>query len=241
MRRMLFGSQKMRLGDADRRWCKAKAVYPNHRSSPWLTEDASHDRSNRWLRGIDISVHKVTNILGANEPFSRCDFGRSSVRTRWCRSRASVGREPITFLSCSDEQPSGNSYANAPTIFRIALRIEHVLPRSKSTRTSPPLVDQAADSIHLGDPMQTEHLMVTGMTSGGSPWDMKHGLSASNAQRQEENRPADHGHDARPRSKVSGCRRSIAQRSRVWNVGNNSLASHDDAGGRCHLFLQRRL
>jgi hypothetical protein len=39
----------MRLSDAGMRCRKAKAVYLNHRLPPWLTEDATRDRSNRLL------------------------------------------------------------------------------------------------------------------------------------------------------------------------------------------------
>jgi hypothetical protein len=31
------------------RYRQTKALYPNHRSTPWLTEDAPRDRSNRLL------------------------------------------------------------------------------------------------------------------------------------------------------------------------------------------------
>jgi hypothetical protein len=41
----------MRLSDARVRQPKTKAVYPDHRSPPWLTEDATRDRSNRLLDG----------------------------------------------------------------------------------------------------------------------------------------------------------------------------------------------
>jgi len=39
----------MRLSDAGLRQRPTKALYPNHRSPPWLTEDATRDRSNRLL------------------------------------------------------------------------------------------------------------------------------------------------------------------------------------------------
>jgi hypothetical protein len=39
----------MRLSDAGLRRCKTKQIYPNHRPPPWLTEDATRDRSNRLL------------------------------------------------------------------------------------------------------------------------------------------------------------------------------------------------
>jgi hypothetical protein len=39
----------MRLSDAGLRQRQTKALYPNHRLPPWLTEDAPRDRSNRLL------------------------------------------------------------------------------------------------------------------------------------------------------------------------------------------------
>ena len=39
----------MRLSDAGLRCRQTKLIYPNHRSPPWLTEDAPRDRSNRLL------------------------------------------------------------------------------------------------------------------------------------------------------------------------------------------------
>jgi len=39
----------MRLSDAGPHQRQTKALYPNHRSPPWLTEDATRDRSNRLL------------------------------------------------------------------------------------------------------------------------------------------------------------------------------------------------
>jgi hypothetical protein len=39
----------MRLNDARLRQRRTKALYPNHRLPPWLTEDATRDRSNRLL------------------------------------------------------------------------------------------------------------------------------------------------------------------------------------------------
>jgi hypothetical protein len=43
----------MRLSDAGLRQRQSKALYPNHRSPPWPTEDATRDRSNRLL---DIAI-----------------------------------------------------------------------------------------------------------------------------------------------------------------------------------------
>src|ERR1700691_1372009 len=39
----------MRLSDAGLHQRRAKALNPNHRLPPWLTEDATRDRSNRLL------------------------------------------------------------------------------------------------------------------------------------------------------------------------------------------------
>jgi hypothetical protein len=41
----------MSLSDAGLRSRTAKMLYPNHRLTPWLTEDAARDRSNRLLDG----------------------------------------------------------------------------------------------------------------------------------------------------------------------------------------------
>jgi hypothetical protein len=41
----------MRLSDAGVRRRQAKLIYLNHRPPPWLTEDATRDRSNRLLEG----------------------------------------------------------------------------------------------------------------------------------------------------------------------------------------------
>jgi hypothetical protein len=39
----------MRLSDAGLHQRQTKALYPNHRPPPWLTEDATRDGSNRML------------------------------------------------------------------------------------------------------------------------------------------------------------------------------------------------
>ena len=46
----------MRLSDAGLRQRQTKALYLNHRSTPWLTEDAPRDRSNRLLERIRSSM-----------------------------------------------------------------------------------------------------------------------------------------------------------------------------------------
>ena len=54
------GHLTMRLSDAGLHRRQTKALYPNHRSSPWLAEDATRDRSNR--------------LLGACPEFKPCVF-----------------------------------------------------------------------------------------------------------------------------------------------------------------------
>jgi len=41
-----FRRLTMRLSDAELRCRRTKLIYPNHQSPPWLTEDATRDRSN---------------------------------------------------------------------------------------------------------------------------------------------------------------------------------------------------
>jgi hypothetical protein len=43
------GDLTLRLSDAGLRRRQTKLIYPDHRSTPWLTEDATRDRSNRLL------------------------------------------------------------------------------------------------------------------------------------------------------------------------------------------------
>jgi hypothetical protein len=50
----------MRLSDAGLRQRQTKALYPNHRLPPWLTEDATRDRSNRLLDGSADDGHCAT-------------------------------------------------------------------------------------------------------------------------------------------------------------------------------------
>ena len=42
----------MRLSDAGLRCRQTKLIHPDHRLSPWPTEDAPRDRSNRLLDGF---------------------------------------------------------------------------------------------------------------------------------------------------------------------------------------------
>src|SRR6266478_9970975 len=60
----------MRLSDAGLRRLKTKTVYPDHRSPPWLTEDAPRDRSNRLLgialppkTSVGVFIHHRQEIL----------------------------------------------------------------------------------------------------------------------------------------------------------------------------------
>ena len=47
----------MRLSDAGLRQRQTKLIYPNHRLPPWLTEDATRDRSNRLLDVSDTEAY----------------------------------------------------------------------------------------------------------------------------------------------------------------------------------------
>ena len=52
----------MRLSDAGLRCREAKLIYPDHRSPPWLTEDAPRDRSNRLL-GADLAATRIVQPI----------------------------------------------------------------------------------------------------------------------------------------------------------------------------------
>ena len=54
----------MRLSDAGLHQRQTKALYPNHRLPPWLTEDATRDRSNRLL-GVEPSCDRRPNADSA--------------------------------------------------------------------------------------------------------------------------------------------------------------------------------
>src|ERR1035438_3687126 len=59
----------MRLSDAGLRQRKTKAVYPDHRLPPWLTEDAPRDRSNRLLDDCakgDFALSKIAPSKDSN-------------------------------------------------------------------------------------------------------------------------------------------------------------------------------
>ena len=53
----------MRLSDAGLRQRQTKLIYPNHRSPPWLTEDATRDRSNRLLGDGRASSRTETQCI----------------------------------------------------------------------------------------------------------------------------------------------------------------------------------
>jgi hypothetical protein len=52
----------MRLSDAGLHQRRTKALYPNHRLPPWLTEDATRDRSNRLL-GADLAATRIVQPI----------------------------------------------------------------------------------------------------------------------------------------------------------------------------------
>jgi hypothetical protein len=60
----------MRLSDAGFRRLQTKLIYPDHQPPPWLTEDATRDRSNRFLDATretlapsQCSIHTETHPL----------------------------------------------------------------------------------------------------------------------------------------------------------------------------------
>src|SRR5579863_6228408 len=55
------GDLTMRLSDAGLHRRQTKALYPNHRLPPWLTEDATRDRSNRLL---EDAARRIQAIAG---------------------------------------------------------------------------------------------------------------------------------------------------------------------------------
>ena len=52
----------MRLSDAGLRQRQSKALDPNHRPPPWLTEDTPRDRSNRLL-GADLAATRIVQPI----------------------------------------------------------------------------------------------------------------------------------------------------------------------------------
>jgi hypothetical protein len=70
----------MRLSDAGLRRHEAKLIYPNHRPPPWLTEDATRDRSNRLLDGY-ADVSKYAHYFGRSRAFSaRVGLNRGALK-----------------------------------------------------------------------------------------------------------------------------------------------------------------
>jgi hypothetical protein len=55
----LWWNLTMRLSDAGLRRRQTELIYPDHRLPPWLTEDATRDRSNRLLDTISLTRDSV--------------------------------------------------------------------------------------------------------------------------------------------------------------------------------------
>jgi hypothetical protein len=76
----------MRLSDAGLRQRQTKALYPNNRRSPWLTEDATRDRSNRLLDACDSApraqTHSILGVTCVASPNSRAEADCSKQSNR---------------------------------------------------------------------------------------------------------------------------------------------------------------
>jgi len=72
----------MKLSDAGLRRRPTKLLYPDHRLPPWLTEDATRDRSNRLLEvGSRIRLNPVRLRVGVGDRnASRSAKGRKDLR-----------------------------------------------------------------------------------------------------------------------------------------------------------------
>jgi len=68
----------MRLSDAGLHQRQTKALYTNHRSPPWLTEDAHRDRSNRLLEDSRLTT-RAYNCGNCYRPTDKRDR-RQSMR-----------------------------------------------------------------------------------------------------------------------------------------------------------------
>src|SRR5579863_4198079 len=68
-----------RLSDAGLRRHPPKLVYPNHRLPPWLTEDATRDRSSRGLDGSADGSHCAT-LNGADSDHNSNTRHRSGAQ-----------------------------------------------------------------------------------------------------------------------------------------------------------------
>jgi hypothetical protein len=102
------GHLTMRLSDAGLHQRQTKALYPNHRLPPLLTEDAPRDRSNRlleacaavqslliWLEKRFIS--SGVSIFETNQNATMSAGANTRVPTTNCRSRR---RQKITQTHC---------------------------------------------------------------------------------------------------------------------------------------------
>src|SRR5882672_7657974 len=92
----------MRLSDSGLRQRQTKALYPNHRLPPWLTEDATRDRSNRlldagwthyfpaeWTTITRFDIHAFHTLPKRNAPFWLEKVPRPGGKNpapNWCRS-----------------------------------------------------------------------------------------------------------------------------------------------------------
>jgi hypothetical protein len=104
----------MRLSDAELRRRRTKLIYPGHRRTPWLTEDAARDRSNRLLDAVTTRCRGRRNF----EPRRR---RHRDFRARYRRSQ----RNPLA--AC------GPAFAPALTTETRRLRADH-----SSENVSPP-------------------------------------------------------------------------------------------------------
>jgi len=76
----------MRLSDAGFRQGQSKLIYPDHRSPPWLTEDAPRDRSNRLLDEAPGSK-SFLGVIGITQ-FPGCKIRQFSI------GQFSLGQDP---------------------------------------------------------------------------------------------------------------------------------------------------
>jgi hypothetical protein len=88
-----IGNLTVRLSDAGLHQRQTKALYPDHRLPPWLTEDATRDRSNRLLD--DCATFQL-NVPVNNCPKSApCIFITSPIQeVRFSRGGNLRGRKP---------------------------------------------------------------------------------------------------------------------------------------------------
>jgi hypothetical protein len=100
----------MRLSDAGLRQRQTKAVYFNHRSPPWLTEDDTRDRSNRLLGACAVRRNDALHmsLAGHGNEISLAAFVVSGAMS----TRAQFSRLPRDMNFC--ESPRHGSKGNAP-------------------------------------------------------------------------------------------------------------------------------